>query len=449
MMAMALSELPRDRKRAKMRARYKQNSSCGHICAPEVRDDRRDDEQQELRSRRWLEREQRTNSETAVDVENQMGITPSERKLFLDNLPLLDIHNLQKQFLAAFVMYSQGLVYLWSSECNAQMMLQALVGSSLEGILVIRFLMQLFSGTSIWRKVLTSKLFLSNIFCIHASIVFMKKTGSQEMPDMWVLMEGMKNVKAYAKSELSGDAYGEVWFLVLTLAFCAIPSAVLIFGIGASEHTNKSSRRLCRGKNPRKCPIGAIGSLFLIAPSIVLYWKGAWMPIFHTYASLIGSLIFSPPGSEGIELTPLGLTLQNSKRKGPNVVFVIHESLSGEHMLTSKAYSKMMPFVEQMMHSKDKYFVFENVRTVSGDTVDAVTALQSGCLPLNHEEGRETALKTTLATQFKARGYDTVSFSSNVLVRSINASAFLHLYSTYITCISPLTKFNLHYHRGI
>jgi hypothetical protein len=263
----------------------------------------------------------------------------------------------------------------------------------------------------------------------------MKKTGSHEMPDMWVLMEGIKNVKAYAKSELSSDANCEVWFLILMLAFCAIPSAMLIFGIGAraSEHTNKSSRLLYRGKNPRKRVIGAIGSLFLIVPSIVLYWRGAWMPIFHTYSSLIGSLIFSPPGSEGIELTPLGLPLQNSKGKIPNVVFVIHESLSGEHMLTSTAYSKMMPFVEQMMHSKDEYFVFENVRTVSGDTVDAVTALQSGCLPLNHEEGRETALKTTLATQFKARGYDTVSFSSNVLVSSINVSAFL--YSTYMTCI--------------
>jgi hypothetical protein len=375
-----------------------------------------------LRSRQGFDKK-----ETAVDVENQqLAKVPAtaEKKKGILTLPLLDIHNLQKQFLAALVMYSQGLIYLWNSECNAQIMLQALVGSSLEGILVIRFLMQvLFSGTctSIWRKVLTSILFFSNIICIHGSIVFMKKTGSHEMPEMWVVMEGIKNPKAYAKSELSADANGEVWFLILTLAFCAIPSAMLIFGIGArsSELTNKSSKLLYRGKNPRKRLIGAIGSLFLVVPSIVLYWKGAWMPIFHTCASLIGSLIFSPHGSEGIELTPLGLPLQNSKGKIPNVVFVIHESLSGEYMLTSTAYSKMMPFVEQMMRSKDEYFVFENVRTVSGDTVDAVTALQSGCLPLNHKEGRETALKTTLATQFKARGYDTVSFSSNVLVSSI------------------------------
>ncbi|KAK1748484.1 hypothetical protein QTG54_000423 [Skeletonema marinoi] len=356
------------------------------------------------------------------------GITACKITL-LDNLPFLDIHNLQiqKQYLAALIMYSQGFIYLWNSECNTEIMLQALVGSGLEGILVIRFLMVLFSGTSIWRKVLSSTLFLSNVFCIHGSIVFMKKTGSEEMPDMWVLMEGMKNLKAYAKSELSGGTNDEGWSLILALVF-AIPSAMLIFGIGASEHATESSRlQYDRGENPRKRLIGAIGSLFLIAPSIVLYCKGAWMPVFHTYASLMGSLIFSPPGS-GIELTPAGLLLQNSsKGKGPNVVFVIHESLSGGHMLTSTTYSKMMPFVEQMMHSKDEYFVFENVRTVSGDTTDAVTALQSGCLPQNHKEGRETALNTTLGTQFKARGFDTVSFSSCALVRNLKGTKWFML----------------------
>ena len=70
-----------------MLARYKQNSSCEDDCATsprletvEVWDDHRDDEQQELHSRRWREREQRTDSlrditelgkETALDVENQ------------------------------------------------------------------------------------------------------------------------------------------------------------------------------------------------------------------------------------------------------------------------------------------------------------------------------------------------------------------------------------------
>jgi len=73
-MAKALSELPRDRAK---RARYKQKDDLEPV---EVWDDHRDDEQQELHSRRWREREQRTDSlrditelgkETALDVENQ------------------------------------------------------------------------------------------------------------------------------------------------------------------------------------------------------------------------------------------------------------------------------------------------------------------------------------------------------------------------------------------
>ena len=89
-----------------------------------------------LRSRQGFDKKE---TETAVDVENQQlakvpanaekkkGITSS--KTTHDNLPLLDIHNLRKQFLAALVMYSQGLIYLWNSECNAQIMLQAIVNS--------------------------------------------------------------------------------------------------------------------------------------------------------------------------------------------------------------------------------------------------------------------------------------------------------------------------------
>jgi len=73
-MAKALSELPTDRAK---RARYKQKDDLEPV---EVWDDHRDDEQQELHSRRWREREQRTDSlrditelgkETALDVENQ------------------------------------------------------------------------------------------------------------------------------------------------------------------------------------------------------------------------------------------------------------------------------------------------------------------------------------------------------------------------------------------
>ena len=65
---------------------------------------------------------------------------------------------------------------------------------------------------------------------------------------------------------------------------------------------------------------------------------------------------------------------------------------------------------------------FEHARTVSGDTTDALAAIQSGCLPLDHETGggRAKALSTSTATEFKSRGVDTVSFPSWDLVSRVS-----------------------------
>merc|ERR1711957_784511 len=76
---------------------------------------------------------------------------------------------------------------------------------------------------------------------------------------------------------------------------------------------------------------------------------------------------------------------------------------------------KSMPFFQQMLHSDVEYFVFENARTVAGDTADAMSAIQTGCLPLNHRQGREVALNTSIATEFKRKGFETVSISSRLL----------------------------------
>ena len=77
----------------------------------------------------------------------------------------------------------------------------------------------------------------------------------------------------------------------------------------------------------------------------------------------------------------------NEGKEWPNVVVVMHESLSGEYMLTRQSSMEYMPFFRSMLHSEDDFYVFEHARTVSGDTTDALTAIQSGCLPFDHEKG--------------------------------------------------------------
>lgn len=102
------------------------------------------------------------------------------------------------------------------------------------------------------------------------------------------------------------------------------------------------------------------------------------------------------------------------------MLVIIHESLSGEIMMNDDSVvsseKKLMPFFQQMLQSDGEYFVFENARSVSDDTTDAVASIQFGCLPLNHEDGRDFALNTTLATEFLKSGFETISFSSRDLV---------------------------------
>ncbi len=73
-------------------------------------------------------------------------------------------------------------------------------------------------------------------------------------------------------------------------------------------------------------------------------------------------------------------------------------------------------------------FVFKDARTVSGNNTDALAAIQSCCLPLDHEKGgeRTKALSASTRTEFKRRGFDTISFSSRALVSRIKSMMDSH-----------------------
>ena len=102
-------------------------------------------------------------------------------------------------------------------------------------------------------------------------------------------------------------------------------------------------------------------------------------------------------------------------RKAINVVYIIHESLSGAYALNREEGKQAMPFFNSMRHSHDDFYVFPKSRSVSGDTVNCVTALATtGCLPMTNS-GRERTLKRSTATEFKRHGYRTGSFSSRLL----------------------------------
>jgi membrane-anchored protein YejM (alkaline phosphatase superfamily) len=66
---------------------------------------------------------------------------------------------------------------------------------------------------------------------------------------------------------------------------------------------------------------------------------------------------------------------------------------------------------------------------VSGNTVDAFTALQTGCLPFT-KTGREAAFSRNLGTEFKRQGYQTASFSTTKISLQVGAWQMIQNYLT-------------------
>jgi hypothetical protein len=292
---------------------------------------------------------------------------------------------------------------------------------------------------SLWRIGVCLFLLVTAIAVILSDVGFQQKTGG-ERPDMWVILSHIRNFSSGVKGEFKDSSKG-----AMTLIYGCLTSLFMAVTVCVAQEKRVSKFIPGGGdilllKPNKTLAVGISALLFML----ILYMTDSWMPIFHTYASVTGSCFLSPPGSK--EMTAaLRINPLNTKRprKGaPNIVVVMHESLSGELMMTHESSAKATPFFHEMLKSQDEYFVFEHARTVSGDTVDAISAIQSGCDPVDHKESRYYALKTTLATEFKSQGYKTVSFSSRGLVRLISCSKLIALYC-FILSKSNLSSFRV------
>lgn len=231
---------------------------------------------------------------------------------------------------------------------------------------------------------------------------------------MWAILLGLKEAWPNLKGELSSNAGHLAWSFFWAFSTAALAGLLVCVAVSRA-YLNLGNLSTTQQQQQNWHGLRAY-FLALFIGMLTLYTLGAWMPIFHTVASICGSLVFSPPGWSPQLETSLNVNKNTVASSDlPNVVLIMHESLSGEGGMTDS--NNKAPFFQKMMHSQDDYFVFENARTVSGDTQDCLTAIQSGCIPLNKKEGRELALNTTLGIEFKRKGYETVSFSSRTIVR--------------------------------
>lgn len=113
----------------------------------------------------------------------------------------------------------------------------------------------------------------------------------------------------------------------------------------------------------------------------------------------------------------------------PNVIYIQHESLSGSLMLNTEEGRASTPFFQDLMHNDENMFVFEHGRTVSGNTIDAMPALMTGCLPIN-DDGLKYVLSQgqSIGYDFHRSGYATASFSSRAFDKSITNGKYKRLH---------------------
>jgi len=326
--------------------------------------------------------------------------------------------SIRAQFCTSLMFQFQGLMTLQANDGRTLAMLKGVAGAGLEGIFLLSLMIMLLSKRRLWANVLVCVLGIVSIMCLYSTVTFMRKTGSPSLPEMSMVISGLRDARSYIKAEGKDDMRAMIKG-VLGAYVSGVPSAILVWSVGRRDDNATLNNRRApnveqhRISNKQCCRSVLYFSVLFMALAI-LYCYDAWAPIFHIYASVCGSFIFPPPGSSEAYTETIEQGKPAATADSTNLILLIHDSLSGEYAMTRKEAVEKMPFLQKKFQSNDgDFFVFENARTVSGDTIDCVPAIVSGCLPLNKREGAATAYSTNMATQAKMRGYQTLSFSSS------------------------------------
>jgi len=152
--------------------------------------------------------------------------------------------------------------------------------------------------------------------------------------------------------------------------------------------------------------------LLLLVTAVTLFAYSqldAWSPVMHALLCFGGRWFFAPGQQYSFDVVKEPVTTPDSTQ-APNVIYLVHESLSGSILEKTEGGKTATPFFHSLMENDD-FYLFPHARSVSGDTRDCTTALLTGCLPID-EKGRQRAYGRSMGTEFKRRGYATMSVTS-------------------------------------
>jgi len=148
-------------------------------------------------------------------------------------------------------------------------------------------------------------------------------------------------------------------------------------------------------------------------------------------------------GNDATSITEVNRGLKSKKKKkkakpsteqaksngGPNVIYLQHESLSGSILLHTEKGKTSSPFFHDRMANDPDFYVFEHHRTGSGNTIDALPSLMTGCLPYERKGMTYAHAKgQSIGYEFAKNGYSTASFSSRALDKDMMEGNWRMLY---------------------
>lgn len=211
------------------------------------------------------------------------------------------------------------------------------------------------------------------------------------IPTMWVIAPGLKDPTVHAGVQLRnhrnifvgglvrcilGLCIGIVYALVVhKLCIRRNPSAIRPKGYSMSRSRHKSlvmhSGCSFRGLSDFLRHPKMIG--WNVALLVFSFWSGAWAPLTNLMYCIVGILLLTPPGGGMMKGTSVFLSTRRGslnkakQRTGagtpPNVVVVVHESLSGAAMQSATGIHAA-PFFHSM-RSNPNFYDFKYARTTA------------------------------------------------------------------------------------
>ena len=222
-------------------------------------------------------------------------------------------------------------------------------------------------------------------------------------PDMWIAVAGIKSAKSTVQASFQYD-WNEAWD-TLNKVMGSLLVPILIY-IRAATTRQKQKQ------NTTATPISKTMVLAMAVLSVLGYAAGAWCPVWHANLCFVGSFVLTPDGAEHqIATSKQTDSMLTTAGTRPNVIFIIHESFSGSLALNDPRGRQMMPYFQNLKDNHDDMYVFQHARTVSGNTMDAMSMAMSGLLPFT-PEGMQQAFQKSIGSEFKEKGYNTASFTS-------------------------------------